>query len=106
MSGVACWNQSRDVYVGEISLKNDGAGAENSWARNQLASHNERLLRLLLFSGARYRGSTGAGGQWQRKKVAKRSSRDGAARLAIMLPLSPDNIKCPLDPCCLLCNLA
>lgn len=26
-------------------------GVENSWARNQLASHNEGLLRLLLFSG-------------------------------------------------------
>jgi len=26
-------------------------GTENSWARNQLASHNEGFLRLLLFSG-------------------------------------------------------
>jgi hypothetical protein len=27
-------------------------GAGNSWARNQLASHNEELVRLLLFSGS------------------------------------------------------
>lgn len=37
VSGVACWNQSRDVYVGEISLKNGGAGRKT--AGQETSSH-------------------------------------------------------------------
>lgn len=37
VSGVVCWNQSRDVYVGEILLKNGGAGWKT--AGQETSSH-------------------------------------------------------------------
>lgn len=37
MSGVACWNQRRYVYVGEILLKNGGAGRKT--AGQETSSH-------------------------------------------------------------------
>lgn len=69
-------------------------GVENSWARNQLASHNEGLLRLLLFSGGVIE-EHGARERRGRKKTVGRVRGAAVARMAIMLPLSPDNIKCP-----------
>jgi len=68
---------------------------ENSWARNQLASHNEGLL-LLLFSGGviEEHGTRG----WEWKKMVGGVQGVAVARVAIMLPLSPDNIKCLPSP--------
>jgi len=68
---------------------------ENSWARNQLASHNEGLL--LLFSGGVIE-EHGARGWREWKKMVGGVQGVAVARVAIMLPLSPDNIKCPPSP--------
>lgn len=94
VSGVVCWNQNRDVYVGEILLKN--GGAEWKTAGQETSSHliTRDFFVFFYFPEAlsRNMGREGGGGG------RRRSGRDrgmAVARVAIMLPLSPDNIKCP-----------
>lgn len=110
VSGVACWNQSRDVYVGEILLKNGARGRKT--AGQETSSHlitRDFFASFFYFPAASSRKRTRerrGGEAGAEKKDRERSSRGADLAVAIMLPLSPDNIKCPLDPCCLLCNLA
>lgn len=59
VSGVACRNQSRDVYVGEILLKNGGAGRKT--AGQETSSHliTRNLFVFFYFPGALSKKRTG-----------------------------------------------
>lgn len=94
VSGVVCWNQSRDVYVGEILLKNGGAGWKT--VGQETSSHliTRDVFVFFYFPGALSRSMKregGGGGRGRSRGVGGVT----VARVAIMLPLSPDNIKCP-----------
>lgn len=82
VSGVVCWNQNRDVYVGEILLKNGGAGWKT--AGQETSSHLITRAFFVFFyfpealsrnTGRERVAGTGEGG-WK-KTVRGRRSRDG-----------------------------
>lgn len=72
VSGVACWNQRRYVYVGEILLKNGGAGRKT--AGQETSSHliTRDFFVFFYFPGGRYRENTGRendGREWRLRGV-------------------------------------
>lgn len=63
---MACWNQSRNVYVGEILLRNGYGAGSGCGQENQLASHNEGCLFVFFHLTEALSRKTAR--EWRKKK--------------------------------------